>query len=128
MLVLMVSEIPNLLTILDAADTECPRHVLDSRPYILDVGTLFLNDLKFSLRTLRHNPSFTLTAVAALALGIGATTAIFTVINTVIFQPLPYPNPGGGCASSNQVNPWTSLAFLSPSFVWRPSSSLCGAS
>jgi putative ABC transport system permease protein len=52
----------------------------------------FLSDLKHGLRMLRHSPSFTITAVAALALGIGANTAIFTVINTVIFQPLPYPN------------------------------------
>jgi len=52
----------------------------------------FLNDLKHSLRILRHTPSFTITAVAVLALGIGANTAIFTVVDAVILNPLPYPD------------------------------------
>jgi putative ABC transport system permease protein len=52
----------------------------------------FLNDLKHAVRILRQSASFTITATIALALGIGANTAIFTVINTVIFQALPYPD------------------------------------
>ena len=50
----------------------------------------FLSDLRHSLRMLRQNPSFTVAAVAALAIGIAANTAIFTVVNTVILRPLPF--------------------------------------
>ncbi|MBV8115846.1 MAG: ABC transporter permease, partial [Silvibacterium sp.] len=55
------------------------------------MGDLF-NDLKHSLRMFAKNPSFTLTAIAALALGIGANTAIFTVVNAVLLKPLTYPD------------------------------------
>ena len=52
-----------------------------------------LQDLRFAVRSLRHAPGFTLAAVLTFAIGIGATTAIFTVLHSVLLRPLPYADP-----------------------------------
>src|SRR5437016_1883154 len=52
-----------------------------------------LSDLRYAMRSLKSRPAFTLTVIATLALGIGANTAIFTLVDALVLRPLPVPHP-----------------------------------
>jgi predicted permease len=78
-------------------------------------GTRWLEDLlqdfRYALRTLRHKPEFAAVALSTLALGIGATTVMFTVINGVLLKPLPYPEPSRLVAVHGQSETWNVAAY-----------------
>jgi putative ABC transport system permease protein len=71
-------------------------------------------DLRYSIRTLARAPGFTLTAILVMALGIGATTALFTVVKSVLLNPLPYPH------SSRLVSLYESETVSTSPTPWDP--------
>ena len=82
-------------------------------------------DLKFALRTMRRAPGFALTAVSVIALGIGATTAAFTVLDHVLLRPLPFPEPDRlvRIFQSDVARKMTRIEASPPNFTdWRAGS------
>ena len=72
-----------------------------------------LQDFRFGLRMLVKNPVFTLIAVVTLALGIGANTAIFSVVDAVLLRPLPYPE------ANRLVFLWSTMHFTGRADFWK---------
>jgi putative ABC transport system permease protein len=79
------------------------------------VGSL-THDIRYALRLLYRQPSFTIVAVITLALGIGATTAVFTVVNGVLLRPLPYREPDRLVQLFNGRNGRLSVSYSPPNY------------
>ena len=71
----------------------------------------FLQDIRYAIRGLLRNPAFSLTAILAAALGIGATSAVFSVVDRILFRPLPYSN-GDRLVSVGMMTPLDTNEFF----------------
>jgi putative ABC transport system permease protein len=78
---------------------------------------VFLRDARYGVRQLKRNPAFAWTAILTLALGIGATTTIFSAVYSLLLRPLPYPNAGQLMAISSHSVKAPGTMLMSPDFV-----------
>ena len=80
----------------------------------------FLAELRYAVRMLLKSPGFTIIAILALALGIGANTAIFSVVNAVLLRPLPYPEPDKLVTIREKTSKFPSGSVAYPNYLyWR---------
>src|ERR1700730_8685682 len=79
-----------------------------------------INCFRFALRQLAKNPAFSAVAIVTLALGIGANTAIFSIINAVLLRPLPYPDADRIMVLNESSGPGQDFSVALPNyFDWR---------